>query len=368
MADGENPGFSITILVPDQGTKLAMASKLGQLSVVREVISAESFVPDVTDTKLDLLDDLALMLGSSLVSSHGPTSATAERTIAALTRLLERLDRHASASAERLASSLSQYLDSLRSASEDVQEQQLELLLQSLLGNLDASLARLRDALEPQSATLADLPRQLYRRWINDDGLHRIAVYPREDIDDNGALRRFVEAVQDVAPDATDEPVLGLRAGDAVVAAFRQAFATSLIVITGLLLILLRDVRRTFFIISPLVLASLLTMGVMVSFSIPFNFANVIALPLLFGIGVDHSIHMVQRARGQPGVQLNPLRTSTARAVLLSSLTTLCSFVNLVYSPHPGTASMGLLLTIGIGMMLLSTLVVLPALLGARTT
>jgi predicted RND superfamily exporter protein len=121
-------------------------------------------------------------------------------------------------------------------------------------------------------------------------------------------------------------------------------------------------------IITPLVLASLLTLGIMVSFSIPFNFANVIALPLLFGIGVDHSIHMVQRARSDPGSRPNPLRTSTARAVLLSSLTTLCSFVNLLYSPHPGTASMGLLLTIGIGMLLLTTLVVLPAMLRERST
>ncbi len=297
---------------------------------------------------------------------HGPASAA--KTLAALYQLAERLGEDSADSASRLAARLNQYLDELATHSEHEQASRLDMLRERLFGNLDDSLSLLRDALEPGSPTWADLPGQMQDRWINEQGLHRLVVYPREDINDNAALRRFVEDVQAVAPDATDEPVLGLRAGDAVVKAFLQAFTSAFIVITGLLLLLLRDLRKTLLIISPLILASLLASGVMAGFAIPFNFANVIALPLLFGIGVDHSIHMVQRARSGPGGQLNPLRTSTARAVLLSSLTTLCSFVNLLSSPHPGTASMGLVLTIGIGMMLLTTLVVLPAMLRDKTT
>ena len=100
-----------------------------------------------------------------------------------------------------------------------------------------------------------------------------------------------------------------------------------------------------------------------VLFSIPFNFANVIALPLLLGIGVDCGIHMAHRLRTSPHEGNNILRTSTARAVLFSALTTICGFGNLALSPHRGTASMGLLLTIGIGLTLICTLVVLPALM-----
>lgn len=369
MTEGENPGFSITVLVSDTEDEDAIASRLRDLPVVRDVISAGNFVPETTDTKLDLIDDLTLMLGSSIDTLHPPAPHTAVETTAALSTFREKLEKRASPAARRLADRLSHYLDSLSGAPDNIQSKRLEDLRESLLGELDAGLSRVRDALVPQSATWADLPPQLQRRWVAEDGLQRLAVYPSEDINDNAALRRFVESVQTIAPDATDEPVLGLRAGDAVVVAFRQAFTASFIVITGMLLVLLRDVRKTILIISPLILASLLTMGIMAGFSIPFNFANVIALPLLFGVGVDNSIHMVQRAGTlRPNGPLNPLRTSTAKAVLLSSLTTLCSFVNLLYSPHPGTASMGLLLTIGIGMMLLSTLVVLPALLKDRNT
>jgi hopanoid biosynthesis associated RND transporter like protein HpnN len=368
MEDSENPAMSITVLSPDAKSKQATATELAALPVVRDVVSADSLVPEVTDLKLELIDDLALVLGSSLEPSaeHRPKSAA--ETLAALHQLAEGLGEDSADSASRLAARLHQYLDELAAYSEHQQASRLDMLGERLFGNLDDSLSLLRDALEPGSATWADLPGQMQDRWINDQGLHRLVVYPREDINDNAALRRFVEDVQAIAPDATDEPVLGLRAGDAVVAAFLQAFTSAFIVITALLLLLLRDLRKTLLIISPLVLASLLASGVMAGFSIPFNFANVIALPLLFGIGVDHSIHMVQRASSGPSGQLNPLRTSTARAVLLSSLTTLCSFVNLLYSPHPGTASMGLVLTIGIGMMLLTTLVVLPAMLRDKTT
>jgi predicted RND superfamily exporter protein len=100
---------------------------------------------------------------------------------------------------------------------------------------------------------------------------------------------------------------------------------------------------------------------------IPFNFANVIALPLLLGIGVDSGIHMVHRFRTALPQHGNLLATSTARAVLFSALTTICGFGNLALSPHPGTASMGLLLTLGLGFTLVCTLIVLPALLEWRT-
>jgi len=90
---------------------------------------------------------------------------------------------------------------------------------------------------------MEDLPSKVRTRWINTAGTHRLSVYPAEDITDSRALRRFVESVQRVIPDATDEPVLSSRAGDAVVKAFQQAFSASLILITILLPLILRQVR-----------------------------------------------------------------------------------------------------------------------------
>ncbi len=99
---------------------------------------------------------------------------------------------------------------------------------------------------------------------------------------------------------------------------------------------------------------------------VPFNFANVIALPLLLGVGVDNGIHMVHRMRAAPPAGGNVLETSTARAVVASGLTTIFSFGNLAFSPHPGTASMGLVLSVGLFITLLASLVVLPAMLAGE--
>jgi predicted RND superfamily exporter protein len=175
-------------------------------------------------------------------------------------------------------------------------------------------------------------------------------------------LRRFVAAVRSVAPDAIGFPVIYLEAGDAVVQAFQQAFLLSLLAVTVLLLILLRPKSDVFLVLLPLLLAGALTGAASVLFHIPFNFANIIALPLLLGIGVDSGIHMVHRMRTAPSSG-QILQTSTARAVLYSALTTICSFGNLAVSPHRGMASMGILLSIGIGFTLLCILVVLPALM-----
>ena len=97
------------------------------------------------------------------------------------------------------------------------------------------------------------------------------------------------------------------------------------------------------------------------------NFANIIALPLLVGVGVDNGIHMVHRMRTEPPADGDALHTSTSRAVVASGLTTIASFGNLAYSSHLGMASMGKLLTLGMVVTMVATLVLLPALLRLRT-
>ncbi|MFQ5749698.1 MAG: MMPL family transporter, partial [Planctomycetota bacterium] len=149
--------------------------------------------------------------------------------------------------------------------------------------------------------------------------------------------------------------------GQAVVDAFQEAFLLALLATTLILTLVLRNLHNVILVLVPLVLAGIFTGAATVLFGVPFNFANVIALPLLLGIGVDNGIHMVHRARQGREIEINPLHTS--RGVVYSALTTASSFGNLALSPHRGTASMGLLLTIGIALNLFCTLVVLPGLL-----
>jgi len=105
----------------------------------------------------------------------------------------------------------------------------------------------------------------------------------------------------------------------------------------------------------------LLTLATGVIIDLPLNYANIIALPLLLGIGVSFDIYFVMRWRTGSG---DLLQSSTARAILFSALTTGTAFGSLALSNHPGTAEMGKLLMLALSFTLLCTFILLPALLG----
>ncbi|MCC6347727.1 MAG: MMPL family transporter, partial [Nitrospirales bacterium] len=201
-------------------------------------------------------------------------------------------------------------------------------------------------------------------QYVARDGRYRVQVFPRENILQVDALARFVRAVQSVAPDATDAPVVIYESGRAVISSFRQATLSSLVVITLFLLLELRNLSSVALILIPLLFALLLTGASSVALGIPLNFANVIVVPLLIGVGVHSGIIFIFRYRTEPPPDGNMLRTSNARAVLFSTLTTLISTGSLAFSPHRGIASMGILLTLCFGFLLAGILLLLPALLG----
>ena len=152
-----------------------------------------------------------------------------------------------------------------------------------------------------------------------------------------------------------------VRSADTIVAAFRIAAVGALAAIALILLLALRRVRDAALVLAPLLLSSLLTVIAAVLLPLPLNFANIIALPLLLGVGVSFNVYFVMNWRA--GRRM-PLSSATARAVLFSALTTATAFGSLALSQHPGTASMGALLLLSLACTLLCTLTFLPALLG----
>ena len=239
----------------------------------------------------------------------------------------------------------------------------LAQLEQMLLASLPGRLEALNASLDADYISLETLPDPLKRLWVSADGQRRVEIYPEQDMQDNQALREFVRGVQSISPEVTGAPIINLEASDAVAVAFRQAFLYAFIAITVMLYILLARKRDVFLALIPLLTAALVTGAISALAGLPLNFANVIALPLLLGIGVDSGIHIIHRYRTDLPDGKSILATSTARAVIVSSLTTMGGVGNLALSPHAGTASMGILLTLGIGVTLVCMLLVLPALL-----
>jgi hypothetical protein len=201
---------------------------------------------------------------------------------------------------------------------------------------------------------------------ISKSGLVRIRIFPSEDLTGAAELERFVEQVRQVAPRATGSAVAIYSATHEVVQSLQQAFSLAVVAIGLLLFVIWRALGDTLLVMAPLALAGLLTGAGAILVGIPFNFADVIVLPLLLGIGVDSSIHLVHRARSGRNAAGNLLETSTANAVVFSAATTVASFGSLAFATHRGMASLGQLLTLGVMMTVLCNLVVLPALLELR--
>jgi hopanoid biosynthesis associated RND transporter like protein HpnN len=365
MATGERPPYAIAVLRDSPQAAAEEAARLDEVPEVSRTVTALDFVPAHQLDKLDVIDGMALFLYPVLTvppSAAPPDIDVNRRALAEFRAELEvyvASGEDTSGSAAALAEALAALGDPA-----NLDAARLAELDRRLLATLPARLTQLGESLSAVPFELDDLPPSLLRRYVAENGVSRVEVEPAEDLMDPGALRRFVGAVRAVAPDATGSPVLLLEAGDAVTGAMRQATVTALVAIALLLVLLLRSLRDTLLVLAPLLLAGVLTAATSVLFALPFNYANVIVLPLLLGLGVASGIHLVFRARDE-GLGRPLLSTSTPRAVVFSALTTMASFGSLVVSSHNGTASMGELLTVAIGFTLLSTLVVLPALLAA---
>jgi len=236
-----------------------------------------------------------------------------------------------------------------------------ERLQTALMPAWMATLDQLRAAMQASPVTLATLPGDLKRDWIAADGRARVEIFPKGDANDSDTLRRFVAAVRAIAPEATGPPVSILGSSRTIIDAFMQAGGWALSSIILLLAIALRRAADVVLTLVPLALSALATLGICAAIGMPLNFENIIALPLLLGIGVAFNIYFVMAWRtGRGGL----LQSSLARAVIFSALTTGTGFGSLWVSNHPGTSSMGKLLALSLACTLATTLLFLPALLG----
>jgi predicted RND superfamily exporter protein len=324
-------------------------------------------VPDDQEIKLEALEDASFFLEPVLYPSPPvppPTEAERLESMRSLRDALrslpaEGVEPDVRESTERLASVIDRLLGDPSSAS---LARQLEELVVADLGEQMDWLAR---ALAVEPFGFDDLPADLRSRLISEDGLTRVVALPSEDVSQVVELRRFVRAVEEVAPDAAGRPVVEAGIGSIVVRSFRLAILIAFASIFGLLLLTLRNVAEAFVVLMPITLAALITVAFGIVFDVRFNMANVVAIPLVLGLGVDSGIHVFVRYKHDGSIE-NLLDSSTPRAVLLSALTTLAAFGSLSLSGHEGIRGLGILLSVSLLSLLYCTLIVLPAVIVFR--
>lgn len=358
--------FSISVLESSGDAARNLKQRITKLPEVDSAMDLSTWIPQDQAAKLSTLNLWSVLVGP-LVPPHWTLQhASPQEQRAALHHfrgVLENFSAGAHGSLAAAARNLLERIDDFVAGTRQ-SPHALQAVATGLLAGLPDTLRRLQESLQAKHVTLSGLPLKLKRRWLSADGIHRVAVFPRDNLMNDAALERFVGAVSHAAPHATGTPVIMVRAAELVSRAFLEALAYILVITLGIVWLTFRNLRDTLYTLAPLVLGGLLTCATMVLMGETFNFANVVALPLLFGAGVDYSIHMVNRAR-RDGSPRNPsLSTSATKAVVYSALTTLASFGNLAFTGHGGPASMGLVLALGLTFILFCDLVVLPALLG----
>ncbi|MCY3795468.1 MAG: MMPL family transporter, partial [Gammaproteobacteria bacterium] len=349
--DGEATDYALLLL----GKDAQALERIAALPEVDSIITLADFVPDNQPDKLYVLEDLQWMLASALAPLRQLDPPTERELQASVRSLLETID--VSDDRGRFAG-----LEAALRELADGPAPQLLVWQQGVVASLVEELDWLRRALHVGRVTEAVVPAEIRNRLTSESGERLSIVLPAEDVADVGTMNRFIDAVQAISPAATGRPVIERGVGGVVVASFQQAMAFALTAIAIVLLVMLQSLRHAMLVLVPLGLAVLFTLALGVLLDAPLNMANILVMPLIFGLGVDGGVHVVERYRGEGGVA-HLMHSSTPRAVVLSALTTVGAFAALALSPHAGTASIGFLLAVAVSLLLAFTVFLLPVLL-----
>jgi hopanoid biosynthesis associated RND transporter like protein HpnN len=351
---------AINVMTSSEADAKKIEAKLAKLPEVLRVMSLDSFVPEDQPAKLKLIAQAAKVVGPALNPDSVDAAPSDQENVEALKGSVENLRKTAgdnkspgAAAARRLADALSKLAESDQATRDKAQT--------IFVSPLKIVFDELKNTLQAQPVSLKHLPPELVSSWKTKDGLMRVEALPKGDPNDNDNLRKFADAVLAAEPTAIGGPVSILKSGDTVVRAFIHAGIGALVVIGLLLWLALQRITDVLLTLIPLLVAGIVTLEICVLIGLPLNFANIVALPLLLGVGVAFKIYYVTAWRSG---RTNLLQTSLTRAIFFSALTTATAFGSLWLSSHPGTASMGKLLALSLVTTLAAVLLFQPALMG----
>ncbi len=362
----DQPGeiYAGQVLVEPGQPAREMIAKLNALPEVKKVNAISDFLPEDQAAKLAELNPLRDVMPRVVNSSSDVGDEVRRRMVASISRNMKALSgaEDAPAALKTSAKRLQDSIAAFEEQNKDADGEATAKLERQLFVGLPDMLADINRLATTNTVSVEALQATLRERFVAPDGRWRLEVVPSQNMRNAGNLEEFVKAMQSADPSVSGSPVDISGSADAVARAMILATLAALAMVVLLAWPAFRRVRYVLLVLSPLVLAACLMVGYTVMFESPFNFANVIVLPLLLGLGVDSSIHYVMRAREET-VATDVTGTSTPRAVLISAFTTIGSFGTLWLSSHRGMSSMGEMLTIAILVTLICTLIVLPQLM-----
>jgi hopanoid biosynthesis associated RND transporter like protein HpnN len=324
-----------------------------KLGIVRKIVSALQGIKLDTDVskQVDVIkarQNIALLLDQS---RKGKKQAQNYVHIA-------KMARDAVETFGKLIPPLERALEAMKGLSQEELGKRLNRYQVDVFGSMQKGLAWLKMQQTDRGIVTEDIPESLRDRFIGKTGKYLLQVYPKEDIWEREPLERFVKEVRSVDPDFTGTPTQNYAYIDLLRKSYVQAAGWAFVAIVVLIGIHFRSVLYTGLAILPLILAVIWTLGIMGWFNIAFNPANIMTLPMVIGIGVAFGVYTVERFQEEK--RMNLFIGSTGKAVILSTLTAISGFASMLVSQYNGLFSLGLVMTIGITMCLISSMGLLP--------
>jgi uncharacterized protein len=360
QSDPETSGNDAELLAPSLERADAIAKHLAALPEVSRTLTLNSLLPADQDQKIAALKGASQHLGAILNPQDVEPAPSDQDNISAIQATADDLSKAAGNTTGKVADSARHVADLLKrlaAADAGVRARAQAAIVPPLVFDLD----RLRKSLAPEPVTIKTLPPNLVRDWLLPDGRARVQALPKGDPNNTDVLRTFANAVLRAEPSATGAAISYYEAAKTVTSAFVEAGVLALAAIAILLLIALRRLTDVLLTLIPLLLAGVLTLEISVLDGLTLNFANIIALPLLLGVGVAFKIYYIMAWRaGKTGL----LQSTLTRAVVFSAMTTAVAFGSMWASKYPGMSSMGKLMALSLLCTMFAAVLFQPVLMG----
>jgi hopanoid biosynthesis associated RND transporter like protein HpnN len=339
---------------------------LKNLSTVGKVESILSAVPDEQEEKMKIVRTIAPLLEDIEIEPEDEIFSlkNLDVTMKKIRFKLRKKEKEEGNDDVYEASQLIKtFQEDLKKIDPKQAEQRLESFSTKLFEDFRAKITDLQSAVNPTPVSISELPEKLRKRFVSPNGKYLLLVFPDINIWEKPAMEKFLSELRSVDAEVTGNAVHMYESTQLMISGYINGGIYAMVAIIIFILLSFRNLRTTFFILLPTIVGSIWTVGIMELIGVRFNLANLVILPLIIGIGVVNGVHIVHRFREDSDGGTTVLSKSTGQAVVLSSLTTIIGFGSLMVADHQGVYSLGLVLSIGVGSCMLTSITLLPALL-----
>lgn len=363
-----SPLYNIVVADNLKQLRELKARAVGEATIER-FESALEFLPADSATSRDRIDELRGLLGGVGFPSVAGRASAAEWVASCRileTALLDALDAAFTVGLTELVEPLDQASVAAASCAElavDANPERVELWRQQqqlLIDWLQQPWQLLQRALQAEPPSLDSLPPEIRARYFTKSGKPLGFLYPEGDVFDATFLDSYISASQRVAVDVTGFPRVFHKMAGRITGGFYRSVVIGALLVAIILWFDFRNLRTAALALLPLVMGVIWMLGFMRLLGLQFNFANLVAVPLIIGVGIDNGVHIIHRTRMEAGAGMERVLRHTGRAILIASLTTMIGFGSLALASHRGISSLGMVLLLGVGSCLITSTIVLP--------